>query len=194
MRWYEVCFKLKGDKELPDFSHTAFDFRRNEPVDRSWTEPDSSAGIPWLEYISWMRLEEENYPQKVNWCIKYLESLEQNPYYEILLPWGAYIAVRAKAELGSSYNVDKLLNWCFDLSDCRWVWGTMLGNLEGYDCYGLVGSATDLGGYAFSINTFAQAGTLAPIPSYDSRYAYVIGKLLLNLANLARLFSIRSFP
>jgi hypothetical protein len=80
------------------------------------------------------------------------------------------------------------------MSDYRWGWGTILGNWGGYDCYGLVGSAVDLGGYAFAMNTFAQAGALAPIPRYDSRYAYAIAKYLLNVANSARLYFPSELP
>lgn len=193
-RWYEACLRLKGDRELPDFAHTAFDFRESKPIDRGWAEPDSSAGIAWLEYMAWLRLREPKYLQVVEWCLRYLEGLSQNPYYENLLPWGTYIAVRANAELGMKNDVDKLLNWCFGMSDYRWGWGTLLGNWGGDDCYGLVGSATDNGGYAYAMNTFAQAGALAPIPRYDARYAYSIGKWLLNLANSARLFFPQELP
>lgn len=193
-RWYEACLQLRGNKNLPDFAHTAFDFQSMKPVDRGWAEPDSSAGIAWLEYIAWLRFRREKYLQAVDWCLRYLESLKQNPYYEVLLPWGAYIAARANAELGRDYDIYKLLSWCFSLSDYRWGWGVLLGKWGGYDCYGLVGSATDLGGYAFAMNTFAQAGALAPIPRYDSRYAYAIGKWLLNLTNSARLFFPHELP
>ncbi|MGB9876808.1 MAG: hypothetical protein ACPLPS_03480 [bacterium] len=193
-RWYEVCLKLKGTRELPDFQHTAFDFLLQKPIDRGWAEPDSSAGIAWLEYIAWLKFKEEKYLQAVDWCLRYLESLPQNPYYEVLLPWGAYISARVNGELGRSYDVKKLLNWCFGISDYRWGWGMILGNWGGYDCYGLVGSSVDLGGYAFAMNTFAQAGALAPIPRYDSRYAYAIGKFLLNLSSSARLFFPSELP
>ncbi|MBC7328404.1 hypothetical protein H5T87_09885 [bacterium] len=193
-RWYEACLHLKGNKELPDFNHTAFDLQTLKPIDRGWVEPDAGAGIAWLEYIAWLKFGDQRYLQTVDWCLKSLERCTRNPYYEVLLPWGAYIAARTNAELGRTYDVDKLLGWCFGLCDYRWGWGTLLGNWGGYDCYGLVGSATDLGGYAYAMNTFAQAGALAPIPRYDSRYAHCIGKWLLNLANSARLFFPNELP
>jgi hypothetical protein len=193
-RWYDVCLRLKGTKELPDFNHTAYDFSLQKPINRGWEEPDSSAGIAWLEYIAWLKFRDERYLQAVDWCLRYLESLSKNPYYEVLLPWGACISARVNGELGRDYDVGKLLNWCFGMSDYRWGWGTILGNWGGYDCYGLVGSIVDIGGYAFAMNTFAQAGALAPIPRYDSRYAYAIGKYLLNVANSARLYFSSELP
>ena len=37
----------------------------------------------------------------------------KNPYYECLLPFGAYTAARLNAEQGRNYDVAKLVNWCF---------------------------------------------------------------------------------
>ena len=62
------------------------------------------------------------------------------------------------------------------------------GSWSGLDVDGLVGSATDGGGYAFAMNTFQYAGTLAPMARYDARYAHDIGKWILNAASAARLF------
>jgi hypothetical protein len=95
------------------------------------------------------------------------------------------------AELGSNYDVAKLVNWCFDPGprpQARPNWGVITGTWNGLDVDGLVGSATDGGGYAFAMNSFQYAGTLAPLARYDPRYAHDIGKWILNLANAARLF------
>ena len=62
------------------------------------------------------------------------------------------------------------------------------GELGRADAYGLQGSVTDSGGYAFAMNTFQWAGILLPLVRYDQRYAAQIGKWILNLANNARLF------
>ena len=63
-----------------------------------------------------------------------------------------------------------------------------------YDCYGLQGSTTDGGGYAFAMNTFDAAGLITPLVRYDARYARAIGKWMLNLANAARLFYPDALP
>ncbi len=74
------------------------------------------------------------------------------------------------------------------LSDCRGGWGVIATNWHGYDCHGLVGGVDNRGGYAFAMNTFAQAGALVPLVRYDDCHARAIGKWMLNLANAARLF------
>ena len=67
-------------------------------------------------------------------------------------------------------------------------------SLGGYDCDGLIGSIDNQGGYAFAMNTFAQASALVPLARYDTRYARAIGKWMLNLANSARLFYPGALP
>ena len=98
------------------------------------------------------------------------------------------------AEQHRDYDVDRSLNWCFGISDCRGGWGVTVGRWGGYDCDGLVGSIDNRGGYAFAMNTFAQASALVPLARYDTRYARAIGKWMLNLANSARLFYPGALP
>ncbi|HEV2828213.1 MAG TPA: hypothetical protein VGW76_11485, partial [Pyrinomonadaceae bacterium] len=86
------------------------------------------------------------------------------------------------------------LSWCFDESKTRPGWGTIAEDWGGYSCHGLVGSITDGGGYAFSMNTFASAGALVPLVRYDDRYSRAIGKWMLNAANSARLFYRDALP
>ncbi|NQT39102.1 MAG: hypothetical protein HQ581_16505 [Planctomycetes bacterium] len=194
-RWYEACWAMGGDKGTPDFDHTAFNFRSMRPVDNGrWKEPDAAAGIGWLQYMAWVKFQDEKHLQAADWCMQFLQQRKENPYYEILLPYGTLAAVRMNAELGREYDVDKLLQWCFGLSDCRGGWGVIATNWHGYDCHGLLGSVDNRGGYAFTMNTFAQAGALVPLVRYDDRYARAIGKWMLNLANAARLFYPGALP
>ena len=69
-----------------------------------------------------------------------------------------------------------------------------VGRWGNYDCDGLLGSIDNRGGYAFAMNTYAQAGALVPLVRYDTRYARAIGKWMLNLANSARLFYPGALP
>lgn len=188
-RWHEACLAMGGNQGTPDFDHTAFSFRTMQPVDNGkWKEPDAAAGIGWLQYMAWVKYQDEKNLQAADWCMQFLQQRKQNPYYEVLLPYGTLAAARLNAELGRNYDVDKFLNWCFGISDCRGGWGVIATNWHGYDCHGLLGSVDNRGGYAFAMNTFAQAGALVPLVRYDDRYARAIGKWMLNLANAARLF------
>ncbi|MEI6074258.1 MAG: hypothetical protein WCS94_01705 [Verrucomicrobiota bacterium] len=188
-RWHGAYLDLCDSNGVPDFNHTSFDFRTRKGVSNPyWREPDAAGGMAWMQYAAWMKFHDSNYLAAAENCLNYLQGLKANPYYEVLLPYGTLTAARLNAEQGRDYNVDRLLEWCFGISDCRGGWGILLGNWGGYDCDGLQGSIDNRGGYGFAMNTFAQAGALMPLPRYEPKYARAIGKWMLNLVNSARLF------
>jgi hypothetical protein len=188
-KWCQVCLDLADSDGIPQFDHLSYDFRSRQPVDNGrWREPDAAAGVAWLQYAAWMKLRDPKYLDAANKCIRFLQSQKSNPYYEVLLPFGTLVAARLNAEHGRNYDLDRMLNWCFGVSDCRGGWGVTLGRWGAYDCDGLVGSIDNRGGYAFAMNTFAQAGALVPVARYHPVYARAIGKWMLNLVNSSRLF------
>ncbi|MCL6459345.1 MAG: hypothetical protein K6T85_15200 [Gorillibacterium sp.] len=215
-KWLLVCQALKDPlTAIPDFNHLSFDFDLMQPVDNGrWKEPEAAAGIAWLEYMAYIRFGGSERLDAVDGCLRFMTLREGNTFYEILQPYGAYIAARMNAEQGTAYDVDKLINWVFDGdSECRPGWGVVTERWGEYDCHGLCGSLTDWGqrwdephddtfkefdpkrsGYAFAANTFSLAATLVPLVRYDSRYTRAIGKWMLNAANAARLFYPGSLP
>ncbi len=194
-RWQQACTDLAGPDGIPNFEHTSYDFRTRQAVDNGrWTEPDAAAGVAWLQYAAWTKTRDQCYLDAADSCLLFLQARQRNPYYEVLLPYGALTAARLNAEQGRDYDVGKLLDWCFGPSDCRVGWGVTVGRWGNYDCDGLVGSITDGGGYAFAMNTFAQAGALVPLARYDTRYVRAIGKWMLNAASAARLFYPDALP
>jgi hypothetical protein len=194
-RWRQVCLDLTDSRGLPNFNHTSFNFRTRQPVDNGrWREPDAAAAVAWLEYAAWRKFGDPQQLAAAESCVRFLQAQRTNPYYEVLLPFGALTAARLNAELGRDYDVGRLLQWCFGISDCRGGWGVTVGRWGEYDCDGLLGSIDNRGGYAFAMNTFVQAGALVPLVRYDPRYARAIGKWLLNLANSARLFYPGALP
>ncbi len=194
-RWQQVCLDLNDEQGIPDFNHTSFDFQSRQAVDNGrWKEPDAGAAVAWLLYAAWRQFGDSKYLAAAESCLQDLQRMEDNPYYEILLPYGTVAAARMNAELDRNYDVDRLLNWCFGISDCRGGWGVMLGNWGGYDCDGLLGSIDNRCGYSFAMNTFVQAGALLPLARYDVRYARALGKWMLNVANSARLFYPGALP
>jgi hypothetical protein len=129
--------------------------------------------------------------------MQFLENrpVNQNPYYETLLNYGAYIAARMNAEQGRSYNVEKIINWCFEpTSVVRIGWGVALGSWNGYPADGLAASVIDGGGYAFAMDTFAQFGQMVPLVRYDNRFARAIGRYAINAASNARFFYANGVP
>jgi hypothetical protein len=177
---------------VPNFNHTAFNFDTMTPYDGDWKEPDAAAGYAWLEYMVYVKWAAPQHLTGAKWGIEYLEGRSKNPLYEVLLPYGAYTIARMNAEQGTSYDLYKILNWCFEpgyTGAARYGWGVIADSpWGGYDCDGLVGSVTDGDGYAFAMNTFQWPAALAPIPRYNQDYARAIGKWILNAANAARLF------
>ena len=196
-RWYQALVALGGSTSppaLPNFDHTGFNLRTMQPFDNGHRiEPEGAAGIAFIEYLAWRKFKDARYLTATDWAIRALEkkALEANPLYEVLLPYAALTAARMNAELGRHYDVPRLVNWCFEprpKPQARPNWGVITDTWNGLDVHGLVGSATDGGGYAFAMNTFQYAGTMAPLARYDDRYAHDLGKWILNLANAARLF------
>ncbi len=105
------------------------------------------------------------------WSMEYLVNLNSNPSYELQLPYGAYAAAKMNAELGTEYNIEKLLFWVFNRGPLR-GWGTIVGTWNTFDVSGLVGEANDGGNdYAFQLNGVQQAGALVPLVRYDKRFA-----------------------
>lgn len=157
------------------------------------TEPESAGSIAWILYNAYVQTGNRRYLMGAEWAMEFLNGFSTNAAYELQLPYGVYIAARMNAELGTTYNVDKMLNWCFNPEENVRQWGVTLGNWGGYDCYGLVGEAL-YDGYAFVMNGFEMAGALVPMVRYDDRYARAIGKWVLNLANASRLFYANYLP
>ena len=197
-RWGEAIRIIAAGKSIPNFEITYFDFKTMQPVDnRQWFEPDAAAGLAWLEYAAFKRFGDPKYLESAKTCMRYLESLprEKSPLYELLLAYGTLTTARMNAEAGQQYDLEKMLHWIFDGdSFARGDWAVIAARWGEMDVYGLHGSFSDFGGYAFTFNSFNLAGSLAPIPRYDARAARAIGRWLLNLANSTRLFYPKYLP
>jgi len=219
--WQKACEALKGTDGVPDFNHVSFDFSTLKPVDNGrWREPDAAAGVAWLEYMAYMKFGDPIFLQAALDALRFLEHAHENPFYENLLPFGAFVAARVNAELGETFAVERFVNWCFDGdSTARPGWGVIDSRWGDMDCHGLQGSLTDWGqrwdrlsanashdalpssadganesGYAFTTNTFCIAGALLPLVRYDPSFAPDIARWLLHLANNARLFYPNALP
>ena len=176
--------------------YTGYDFVRHKPIyNGRWREGDAVAGVAWIEYMAWVKFRDAKYLDAARRAMDTLDDFDRSTFYEVLLPYGATLAARMNAELGTSYDVTRMLNGSFEGdSACRPGWGLIVGNWGGYDVSGLEGSITDGDGYAFAMNSFELVAALAPLPRYDARYARAVGKLVLNTANAARLFYANGLP
>jgi hypothetical protein len=167
--------------------YRAWDFLHMQPNPDGVHEPEASGAFAWLLYNAYKQTGDKKYLQGAEWSMEYLSNLAANPSYELQLPYGAHIAAKMNAEIGTKYDVSKLVYWIFNRGPLR-GWGTIVGNWNLNDVSGLVGEANDGGNdYAFQLNGVQQAGQLAPLVRYDKRFARAIGKWILNVANATRL-------
>lgn len=172
------------------YNYSYFDYGKMKPMKTTiCAQPDAAAGQAWVLYAAYKKFGKVRYLKAAIHAMDALQAQVHNPTYEVLMPFGAYLAARINAELGKKYDVGKMLHWSFDgTAICREGWGVLTGNWNGYDISGIVGSTVDHGGYGFLMNTYAAAWPLVPLVRYDQSYAVVIGKWMLNAANAARLF------
>ncbi|HTD95222.1 MAG TPA: hypothetical protein VK644_15455 [Chitinophagaceae bacterium] len=190
-KFYKADSILKGN-----YDWSFFDYARMQPMKNNiCAQPDAAAGHAWVLYHAYKKFGNKRYLDGAISALRALESQKKNPTYELLMPFGAYLAARINAELNDNFDVQKLLKWSFDgTAICREGWGVLVGKWNGYDISGIVGSTVDHGGYGFLMNTYDAAWPLVPMVRYNKAYANAIGKWMLNAANAARLFYPQYMP
>jgi len=198
-QWYAASIAMGGSAvpwALPNYDITAYNFTTGELVNNGlWTEGGSAASIAWLQYMAYTQTQNEKYLNAAKWGMEYLDQATKNPYYEILFPHSTYLAARMNAELGTHYDVTKLINWSLEGNNRR-KWGDSVGKWGTMDFSAVTCSldGNDAGSYGFAMNTFNKANSLVPMVRYDKRYARAIGKWTLNAANSLRLFYANGLP
>jgi hypothetical protein len=196
-KWLEVVYKMGGSTtpwKVPNMQYQGWDFSTMTPYSQHvHDEPENAGAIAWILYNAFKKTGNSKYRIGAELAMEFLNGLTSNPAYELQLSYGVYMAARMNAELGTNYDISKMLNWCFNSDNIR-SWGAMLGNWGGYDVNGLIGEVNGNNNYPFVMNTFEQIGTLVPLVRYDSRFARAVGKWVLNAANAARLFYPKFLP
>ncbi len=181
----------RSDSILGDnYSYSYFDFGEMEPATNHIVpQEDAAAGYAFVLYAAYQKFGDEKYLEAAKHALTVLENQPENRFYEILMPFGAYLGARMNAEQGTDFDVAKFINWTLDGDATnRTGWGAMVGNWGGYDVSGLIGSTVHNGGYAFLMNTFDVLWPFAATVRYDQRFAKAVGKWTLNAANAARYF------
>ena len=190
-KFYNADSILNGNYEW-----SYFDYGKMMPMkNQICAQPDVAAGHAWVLYSAYKKFGDQRYLKGALSALSALQSQPKNPTYEVLMPFGAYLSARINAEQGKRYDVSKMLSWSFDgTAICREGWGVLVGNWNGIDISGIVGSTVDHGGYGFLMNTYDAAWPLVPMVRYDQSYAIAIGKWMLNAANAARFFYPQYMP
>lgn len=179
-----------------NYDYSYFDYGKMKPMKNNiCAQPDVAAGHAWVLYAAFKKFGDIRYLKGALSALSALQSQKINPTYELLMPFGAYLAARINAEQGKNYGLEKMLGWSFDgTAVCREGWGVLVGNWNGIDISGIVGSTVDHGGYGFLMNTYDAAWPLVPMVRYNQSYALAIGKWMLNAANASRFFYPQYMP
>ena len=188
-QWLKAVITMGGSSapwSIPDMNYRGWYLSTMTPYEEGVHQPEAAGAIGWLLYHAFHQTGQNKYRIGAEWALEFLSGWPSNPSYELQLSYGAYTAARMNAELGTEYDIEKIINWCFDVGPLR-QWGAILGKWGVYDVYGLIGEA-DGSDYAFAMNTFEQIGALVPLVRYDDRFARAIGKWVLNASNACRLF------
>lgn len=195
-RWLAAVHAMGGNATpwtVPNMNYRAWNLMTMTGKTEGVHEPEAAGGIGWLLYHAYLETGEKKYLDGAQMSLEFLSTLTSNPSYELQLPYGAFIAAKMNAEQGTSYDVPKIINWCFDKGPLR-GWGAIVGSWDGKDVDGLIGEANDGGNdYAFALNGFQQAAALVPLIKYDKRFTRDIAKWTLNVANASRFFY-RPYP
>ncbi len=188
-RWHQALVAMGGSTapwRAPQMNYRAFALSTMEPLRTGVVEPEAAGALAWIQYMAFRQTGDRRYRVGAEWAMEFLNSRTTNPSYELQLPYGALAAARMNAELGTRYDVEKLVNWTFEQGPLR-GWGAVVGTWGGYNADGLIGevAGTD---YAFVLNGFQQAAALVPLVRYDPRFARTVGRWMINLASASRLF------
>jgi hypothetical protein len=190
-KFYAADSVLSGN-----YDYSYFDYGKMQPMkNQICAQPDAAAGHAYVLYTAFKKFGDERYLRGALSALSALQSQKINPTYELLMPFGAYLAARINAEQGKKYDLNKMLDWSFDgTAVCREGWGVLVGNWNGYNISGIVGSTVDHGGYGFLMNTYDAAWPLVPMVRYNQSYAVAIGKWILNASNASRFFYPQYMP
>ena len=185
-QFFKADSVLNGNYDYSYFDYSAMKGMRNQiPY-----QQDAAAGHAYVLYAAYQKFGDPRYLKGAKSALEALLSQKESRFYEVLMPFGAYVAARMNAEQGTNYDISKIINWTFDGCKAKkghTGWGIINDRWGDYDVSGLQGSTTDGGGYGFLMNTFDMAWPLIPLVRYDQRYAVAMGKWMLNAANSTRL-------
>lgn len=190
---------LKADSVLDGNYHFSFfDYSSMEGKQSHIPfQEDAAAAHAWILLAAYEKFGDVRYLNGSHSALTALLTQTESRFYEILMPFGAYVAARLNAEHNTNYDVKTILDWTFEgthAADGRHGWGVIVDRWGDFDVSGLVGSWSHDGGYAFLMNTFATAWPLVPMVRYAPEYAVAIGRWMLNAANASRLFYPHEIP
>src|SRR5665213_124445 len=93
-----------------NYNYSFFDYGQMKPMKNNiCAQPDAAAGHAFVLYAAYKKFGDPRYLEAAKHAMQSLESNQVNPTYEVLMPFGAYVAARMNAEQGTRYDVQKML-------------------------------------------------------------------------------------
>ena len=121
--------------QKPYMNYRAFNLMTMTPYSSGVPEPEASGALAWILYNAFIETGNDKYRIGAEWAMEFLNELNSNPSYELQLAYGVYLAARMNAQIGTTYDVEKLINWCFNVGPLR-SWGAIIGHWGNYDVHG----------------------------------------------------------
>jgi len=203
-KWYDALDTGMGGgtQGWADFWNNGFDFDAwilmaiGPQGSETWA--DCAGAVAYLQYMAWRELQDPKYLDGADWCLRFMEDLQVSPFFEWHIGYGPYVAARRNMEQDDRrYDVHKLITWCFepDPLGARGDWQMEQGTWPNavVQPYGLLGGSADKG-KRFMSSTANTVINMVPLVKYDDRYARIMGKWLMHVANSARLWYANSLP
>ncbi|MDO9153743.1 MAG: hypothetical protein Q7U47_08575, partial [Paludibacter sp.] len=103
-------------------------------------QQDAAGGHGYVLYAAYQKYKDARFLKHAKSAIQALDSQTESRFYEILLPMGIITAARLNAEHGTTYDVEKMINWVFEgckNPEGRNGWGVIVGKWGDYDVSGL---------------------------------------------------------
>ncbi|MBI3587059.1 MAG: laminin G, partial [Ignavibacteriales bacterium] len=121
-RWLQAV-KAMGGSATPwrqaNMNYRAWSLSTMTPNSSGVPEPEAAGAIAWILYNAFVTTNDVRYRMGAEWAMEFLNNQTTNPAYELQLPYGVYTAARMNAELGTTYDIHKLVNWCFEVGPLR---------------------------------------------------------------------------
>ena len=106
---------------VPNMDYRAWKFKTMQPLASGVKEPEAAGAYAWLLYHAFKRTGNKEYLKGAEWAMEFLNDYPTNPSYELQLPYGTYVAAKMNAELGTTYDIAKMVNWSFDRGAVAWL-------------------------------------------------------------------------
>ena len=100
---------------VPNMNYRAWKFKTMQGNASGVKEPEGAGVYAWVLYNAWKKTGNKNYLEGAQWAMEFLDNWQTNPSYELQLPYATYTAAKMNAELGTTYNIEKMVNWSFKL-------------------------------------------------------------------------------